>query len=132
MAENEKRPGEVAWLDLTVEDASTLRDFYADVVGWTITPVDMGGYNDFCMNAPDTGEAVSGVCFARGSNADLPPVWLVYVVVDDLDRSIERCSKRGGRIVAGPTNMGPQGRYCVLQDPAGAAFALFQYAKSDQ
>lgn len=129
MAENEKSTGEIAWIDLTVDDASNLREFYADVVGWTITPVDMGGYNDFCMNIPETGEPVSGVCFARGPNADLPPVWLVYIVVADLDVSIERCSKRGGQIVSGPKDMGAQGRYCVLRDPAGAAFALFQYAE---
>ncbi len=51
MAEKKKGIGEIAWLDLTVEDAESVRDFYSDVVGWTITPVDMGGYDDFCMNS---------------------------------------------------------------------------------
>ncbi|HEX9659169.1 MAG TPA: VOC family protein [Rhodothermales bacterium] len=130
MAENEKSIGEIAWVDLTVGDAAPIRDFYADVVGWTTTPVDMGGYNDFCMNASSTGEAVSGVCYARGSNADLPPVWLVYIIVENLDHSIARCLEHGGRIVSDPKDMGASGRYCVVQDPAGATFALFQYAES--
>jgi predicted enzyme related to lactoylglutathione lyase len=34
----------------------------------------------------------------------------------------------GGRIVAGPKAFGGQGRYCVIEDPAGAVAALFQRA----
>jgi catechol-2,3-dioxygenase len=36
--------GTVAWFDLTVSDAVEVRDFYQAVVGWTTSPVDMGGY----------------------------------------------------------------------------------------
>ena len=35
--------GKIGWADLTVNDAETVRDFYRDVVGWTVQPVDMGG-----------------------------------------------------------------------------------------
>lgn len=132
MAETRKATGEIAWLDLTVPDAKSLRDFYASVVGWTITPIDMGGYDDFCMNAPGSGETVSGVCHARGSNVDLPPVWLPYIVVDDIEGSIGRCEKSGGELVLGPKDMGPQGHYCVIRDPAGAYLALFQYAEGSE
>jgi predicted enzyme related to lactoylglutathione lyase len=127
MSEQRLHAGEIAWLDLTVEDADAARDFYAEVIGWTITPVDMGGYDDYCMNVPATGNTVSGVCFARASNADLPPVWLAYVVVEDLDQSMARCREHGGSIVAGPKSLGPEGRYCVVKDPAGAVLALYQY-----
>ncbi|MGA7303958.1 MAG: VOC family protein [Rhodothermales bacterium] len=130
MAEKKKGIGEIAWLDLTVGDAESVRDFYADVVGWTITPVDMGDYDDYCMNAPGTGEATAGVCFSRGSNAGLPPVWLAYVVVENIERSVERCRARGGRVIGGPRDMGPQGKYCIIEDPAGAALALFQHSET--
>lgn len=130
MAQQQKNVGDIAWADLTVPDADHIRDFYADVVGWTVTPVDMGGYSDYCMNAPETGDTVTGVCFARGTNADLPPVWLMYVLVEDLDRSIERCTSLGGRVVSGPKDMGPHGRYCVIADPAGAMLSLYQRAET--
>lgn len=36
MSEPELPPlGAVAWVDLTVDDAPKVRDFYAGVVGWT-------------------------------------------------------------------------------------------------
>lgn len=123
--------GSITWADLTVEDANALRDFYRAVVGWDSAEVDMGGYSDFGMQAPDGGAAVAGICHARGSNAELPPQWLVYITVGNLDQSIERCRELGGSIIAGPKSMGSQGRYCVLRDPAGAVAALFEPSPED-
>lgn len=130
MPQKKKGVGEIAWLDLTVEDAESVRDFYSEVVGWTFSPVDMGGYDDFCMYAPQSGEPSAGVCFARGSNAELPPVWLAYVVVENIDRSVAQCEELGGRVLAGPKDAGSEGKYCVIEDPAGAALALFEHAKT--
>ena len=130
MSEKKKGVGEIAWLDLTVDDAEEVRDFYTEVVGWTASPVDMGDYDDFCMNAPRSGEATAGVCFARGPNVGLPPVWLVYVVVENIERSVERCNELGGHVAAGPNDMGPHGKYCIIEDPAGAALALFEHAET--
>ena len=121
--------GSVTWTDLTVENAERIRDFYSAVVGWTASGVDMGGYDDFNMNDPETGTPVAGVCHARGGNADLPPVWLIYVNVEDIEKSIARCVELGGQVISGPKGMGGQGRYCVIRDPAGAALALFEPAK---
>jgi predicted enzyme related to lactoylglutathione lyase len=118
------RPGTISWTDLTVEDAENIRDFYHAVVGWTPAPISMGGYSDFVMNA-DGGEAVAGVCHARGHNADLPSVWLVYITVEDLDHSLEQCQRLGGTVLSPPRSHGG-GRYCVIQDPAGAICALYQ------
>lgn len=118
-------PGTISWVDLTVEDAAPIRDFYASVVGWGFTPIRMGGYEDFAMTARESGMVVSGICFARGVNADLPPQWLIYITVEDLEKSSARCIELGGKILAGPKSMGGQGRYCVIQDPAGAVAALF-------
>ena len=121
--------GSIMWTDLTVENAERIRDFYSAVVGWTASGVDMGGYDDFNMNDPETGTPVAGVCHARGGNADLPPVWLIYVNVEDIEKSIASCVELGGQVISGPKGMGGQGKYCVIRDPAGAALALFEPAK---
>lgn len=120
--------GSVGWADLTVENAEQLRDFYSEVVGWSATGVEMGGYSDFCMNEPQTDNPVAGVCHARGLNAGLPPVWLIYITVADLDASIAKCVELGGEVIAEPRAMGRQGRYCIVRDPAGAVAALFEHA----
>jgi predicted enzyme related to lactoylglutathione lyase len=117
------RPGTITWQDLTVGNAEALRDFYAAVVGWTPKPVRMGDYADFTMNAD--GEAIAGLCHARGGNADLPPQWLIYITVEDLDHSIEQCERLGGTVIAPPRGLSG-GRFCVIRDPAGAVCALYQ------
>lgn len=127
--ENEPKIGSIGWTDLTVGNAEQIRDFYREVVGWTSSGVDMGGYDDFNLNDPESGKPVAGVCHARGSNADLPPVWLIYVNVADIERSIARCVELGGQVIAGPKGFGGQGKYCVIRDPAGATLALFEAAK---
>ena len=125
------RFGSIIWTDLTVPKAEEIRDFYSKVVGWTITPVSMGNYADFQMNAPSTGEAVAGICHSRGVNAGLPPQWLVYISVDDIDGCVERCKALGGSILVEPRPMGTHGTFCVIKDPAGAVAALFCPAKSE-
>src|SRR3954466_7691130 len=94
------RPGSISWQDLTVADAEKTRDFYQAVIGWSPQPVPMGAYSDFVMTAD--GNEVAGICHARGANADLPPVWLIYITVADLDHSLHECQRLGGSVLAPP------------------------------
>jgi len=126
MTEKDLTPGSIGWVDLTVPDANGVRDFYTVVTGWVSIPIDMGGYADYAMAPPGSDGAVAGVCFKRGKNADVPPQWLIYIVVADLDACIARVADLGGKLVAGPKDMGGQGRYCVIEDPAGAVAALWE------
>ncbi|MCA9278587.1 MAG: VOC family protein [Phycisphaeraceae bacterium] len=119
-----QRPGTIGWHDLTVENADQIRDFYAAVAQWKPEPVDMGGYSDFSMVASD-GSPTAGVCFKRGTNADIPSQWLMYIIVEDIDASIAACTKLGGSVLVGPKSMG-SARYCVIRDPAGAVCGLYQ------
>ena len=129
MSENEAGTGTIGWIDLTIENAEAIRDFYGDVVGWKSSAVDMGGYSDFVMTTPSGENPAAGVCHARGTNVGLPAQWLIYIVVDNLDESVKRCRELGGEIVREPRAMGGQGRYSVIRDPAGAVSALFEPAK---
>jgi predicted enzyme related to lactoylglutathione lyase len=118
--------GKIGWIDLTVPDAEAIRDFYQHVAGWDPSPVAMGGYQDYCMTPPGTTQPVAGICHARGHNADLPPAWLIYVTVADLDEAVRRCHERGGKVRHPARDMGGQGRYAIIEDPAGAVAALFE------
>jgi len=117
--------GAVTWTDLTVPNADEVKNFYSEVVGWKSEPVDMGGYNDYNMNSPTTGNTNVGICHTRGINANLPPQWLVYITVEDVEKSAAKCVDLGGKIIVEPKKMEGDGRYCVIQDIAGAVAALF-------
>ncbi len=124
MSDSSTSVGSIVWQDLTVPDAEQTSAFYANVVGWKMSPHDMGEYHDFNVQN-EQGEVVAGICHARGSNASIPPQWLLYVKVVDVDRSAQQCKELGGTVVDGPRLMGGS-KFCVIQDPAGAFLALVE------
>lgn len=77
MPDNKPDIGSVTWFDLTVDDADRIRDFYSVVVGWEYSKVPMNSYEDYSMNSADTGDPVTGICYAREGNAHLPPLWMM-------------------------------------------------------
>ena len=77
------------------------------------------------MIVPSTGNSVAGVCHAQGVSADIPPVWMVYITVEDVDKSAQKCRILGGEVLVEPRMMG-RGRVCVIRDPTGAICALYK------
>lgn len=123
------KSGVIAWVDLTVKNAEKTKEFYKSVVGWESMPVNMGDYNDYAMLVKGTENAASGICNAKGKNADIPAQWMIYIVVEDLLESVSKVRELGGSIVAGPKNMGAEGKFAIIKDPAGAVCALFEPIK---
>lgn len=123
---NKPEIGSITWCDLTVPDADEIRKFYEKVVGWKANPVSMGEYDDYSMIAPESNKIAAGICNAKGINAKLPPQWLIYITVEDVDRSAQICLELGGKIIVDPKTIPGYGRFCVIQDPAGAVCALFK------
>ncbi|MGE3801684.1 MAG: VOC family protein [Candidatus Kapaibacterium sp.] len=122
MSESSTSIGTIVWQDLTVENAQAVSNFYSEVVGWKAAPHNMGEYNDYNMQQTD-GKTVAGVCHARGENGNIPPMWLIYITVEDVKGSAEKCVEMGGEVVDGPRMMGEH-MFCIIRDPAGAVAAL--------
>ncbi len=116
--------GSMLWMDLTVPKAGEVKDFYEQVVKWKHEEVSMGEYSDYNMLAPD-GTIVTGICNKRGLNENIPSVWMPYIVVENIDESLEACKKLGGKIITPKQKMN-KSTYCVIQDIAGAFATLYQ------
>ena len=129
--------GHIVWTDLTVDDANTVRQFYADVIGWRSEALSMGAYDDYVMRsqapAPDAEEAqkqgsiIAGICHARGDNAHMPAQWINYFCVADLDQSRKKVTALGGQLIGAVRSFGDD-RFCIIQDPAGAVCGLYEKA----
>ena len=119
--------GRISWLDLTVPNASATRDFYRQVVGWSVQDVEMEDqstrYADYHLLRED-GNPAAGVCHARGVNVGLPPVWMIYLPVGDLVESLRRVPAEGGKVIKALEREDGQYVYAAVQDPVGACFAL--------
>lgn len=120
----------IGWMELTVDNAPRIRDFYVEVVGWYPEPVDMGGYSDYFLCNPSDGKAVAGVRHPRVGIPSLPPQWIPFVEVDNLENCIRILLDLGGSMVSWPKDMGEPGkRYMLIKDPAGAVVALVEQSK---
>jgi predicted enzyme related to lactoylglutathione lyase len=56
----------------------------------------------------------------------MPPVWMPYVFVADVDNATARAKQLGGAVVAGPLDVMDSGRMSVITDPTGAFISLWQ------
>ena len=121
------RAGCISWLDLTVSNASATRDFYRQVVDWSVQEVEMEDaserYADYNM-CGDDGDPLAGVCHARGVNQGLPPIWMIYLPVGDLAESLRRAREGGGKVIKATRGTDGEYAYAVIQDPVGACLAL--------
>jgi predicted enzyme related to lactoylglutathione lyase len=119
--------GRISWLDLTVPDATATRDFYRQVIGWSVQDVEMKDaserYADYNM-CGDDGAPAAGVCHARGVNLGLPPVWLIYLPVGDLAESLHLVREEGGEVIKATRGSDGEYSYAVIQDPVGVYLAL--------
>jgi uncharacterized protein len=110
-------PGCMVWNELASPDPARARDFFGDLLGWTVDPEESGygiirrdGALNGGIRPPQDGE---------------PTHWLVYFTVSSCDETIATIREAGGSVIAGPMDNG-LGRVAAVSDPQGAAFALFE------
>ena len=108
------------------DDRLAAANFYADVVGWTATDagrpnlpyeiVSVGGRRvGGLMEIPDDAKAMG-----------VKPCWSGYVWVDDVDASLAKWTKAGGKVWKQPAEFPGLGRFAVVADPFGAGIVLFR------
>jgi len=119
-------PGSVCWNELMTRDADTAEDFYRDTLGVGVKKsevVDDVGYTELTVDD----RTVAGMMPMNGPQwpKDIPPHWMVYFAVDDVDTAASAAGKLGGSVSVPPTDISI-GKFAVVSDPAGATFSLFE------
>jgi uncharacterized protein len=116
-------PGALSWNELRSPDPSAVKDFYANVLGWTYQETDMGGgltYTSIRVGEKSNGGMIPSAVLG----GDMPPHWGVYFAVENTDDEVKRAESLGGKVLAPPMDV-PMGRFAPLVDPQGAAFSIF-------
>lgn len=115
-------PGAFCWIELATSDATAARAFYTQLFGWTVNEFPMGEelgtYYIFQKAGRD-----SAACYQDGR---MPPNWISYVAVSEVDAAVEQAKALGGQVVAGPFDVFDSGRMALMTDPQGAHFAVWQ------
>jgi len=124
-AEVVNEPGAVVWNELTTREPDKAEEFYKTVFGWTTNKSDMGNftYTQWQVDGRDVGGMMP---MGDEFPADLPPHWMVYFAVADVDATAAKAGGLGGTVHVPPTDIPGIGRFAVLSDPHGAAFSVMK------
>jgi predicted enzyme related to lactoylglutathione lyase len=114
-------PGALSWNELGTTDLNAAADFYAELFGWTVTPVE--GMEPPYLAIKNSDDRNNGG-IRPVMPPDAPPHWLVYFGTDDIDASLAGATELGGTKLMGPLEIGP-GKIGVVADPQRAVFALY-------
>jgi hypothetical protein len=117
--------GALTWNELATRDPEAAKAFYTAVFGWSFRDSEMGEMGTYTewLNGEDS---IGGMMDVSGRLPDeVPAHWLVYFAVENTDAVLETVKASGGGVSFGPIDI-PAGRFAIVTDPHGAAFAVIQ------
>jgi uncharacterized protein len=119
--------GEFTWHELYANDSPSAWKFYSELFGWKqLAEMDMGAPGKYLIYGQ--GEKQYGGMMNKMA-PEMPPSWIYYIHVDDLDSAIGRATSKGAKTLFGPMDVPDGTRVAQLTDPQGAMFALHGPAK---
>jgi len=122
--------GQFVWHELMTPDTAGAKAFYETVVGWKTSKMD-GPFHYTLWLAGDTPDtAIGGMMELTPEAAKMgaPPSWTAYIEVPDADATIAQVEKLGGSVIVPANSVEGVGRFALLKDPQGAAFAVITSA----
>jgi predicted enzyme related to lactoylglutathione lyase len=114
--------GEFSWHELITSDYQAAFEFYRKLFPWENTGQhDMGAMGPYFMFG-QKGAAYGGMF--NGPAESPSPMWVSYVLVDDVHAAAAKVADAGGKVVVEPHEV-PGGDWIVrCRDAQGATFAL--------
>jgi predicted enzyme related to lactoylglutathione lyase len=114
----------VCWTELGTPDPQRASEFYSNVFGWTKEPFPGSPMEYNVLKNGDTG--IGGMYQITPEMGPIPPHWLVYFAVDDCDAKVQQATQLGANVMKPAEDIPGVGRFAILTDPQGAAFALIK------
>ena len=120
-----KASGQICWVELIVDGPDEVIPFYQTLLGWTVSepqPMNGGEYYglDIC------GDKLGGIMKRPPGVAQMPPIWIPYMTVVNIEESTSRVTELGGQVHIANMNIPDTGIFSMCQDPTGASFYLFE------
>jgi predicted enzyme related to lactoylglutathione lyase len=121
--------GRFVWHELMTTDTKAAVAFYPKVTAWKTQAWDKDpSYTMWVSGKGPFGgiRTLPDAARAAGSH------WLPYIGTPDVDATVQAAQRLGARVTMGATDIPDTGRFAVLADPQGAAFALYSSPAGSQ
>jgi predicted enzyme related to lactoylglutathione lyase len=115
--------GKFVWHDLMSSDVQKSIRFYGELFGWQIKKDDNSPYHLILLEGRDIG----GMLPLEKKMGPMPPHWIGYIAVENIDQTLAEIPKLGGKVYMPKTSIEKVGLFAVAADPQGAVFSPFQY-----
>ena len=122
------RNGVFSWFELMTTDVDAAKSFYTTLLGWETYEMPMENMKYTVVKVHD--EDTAGIMTMPPDSGEMPPTWGIYITVDDVDATAAKAKDLGGKILVEPQDIPEVGRFCVIQDPQGAWFAVITYKQT--
>jgi predicted enzyme related to lactoylglutathione lyase len=119
---NPREPGRFVWHNLMTRDLAQAKTFYSALFGWTFED---GKRGELPFALVRLGSDPVGGIVDVSSIADAAPLWLSFMAVADVDRSVDLVRSEGGKVIIEPRDL-PNARVAAVSDPQGAPLGLAQ------
>ncbi len=113
----------VTHFEICGSDAEKTRSFYSDLFDWKYEIHDEMNY---AMVGPQGDRGIGGGIM--GSMPDVKPYVSFYVEVDDLQATLDKAEKLGGKAIVPPTSIGESGAIAMFLDIDGNPIGLWASA----
>jgi len=122
------QPGRFCWTDLGTTDVASAKRFYHSFFGYTAKDIPMNEAGDKYTMLRVRGRDACALypMSAQLKKMKTKPSWLPFISVKNVDATIEKVVAAGGMTCSPATDVSRHGRMAVVQDPAGAQFALWE------
>ncbi len=120
--------GDFVWYELLTSDPDAAQAFYGPILGWTFADSGMPDQDYRIISMGDIG--VGGLMKVP-EGAPMPPCWMGYIDVTDVDASVAAIKKAGGSVYMEPQDIPNVGRLALMADPQGAAFYIIAGASAE-
>ena len=132
MTNIDKHPsGSFCWIELATTDQPAAKNFYGSIFGWSPNDMPMGPGAFYTIWRLDGRDAAAGYTLRPEQIAQhVPPHWMLYIQVDNVDAAAAKVPQLGGKVILAPFDVFDAGRMSVIQDPTGAYFCLWQPNKN--
>jgi predicted enzyme related to lactoylglutathione lyase len=120
--------GTIGWRELMSPDPEKSQRFYGELFGWSIKTVPFGPDTYRLINAGE--KQIAGIMNFK--KPGIPPHWVSYVTVSDVDAAANAAKANGGSIANAPMDIPDVGRFAVLLDPFGAVSVAFKTAHPER
>jgi predicted enzyme related to lactoylglutathione lyase len=121
--------GSYIWYELLTTDAEGAKAFYEAIVpGWRFGPpsAEHMGYRE--INAPDGHAGGAMELNEQMLHGGAKPLWLGYVGVEDVDKTVAQVEAKGGRVHLPAFDIPGVGRIAMVADPQGNPFYVMRGA----